>query len=109
MRRSCGPARPRPLAAATDVTDEQLARQAAAGHVEAFDALYLRYSDWLTGYASRIVGDRMVGREIARNTLLDAFTALRRGATPPHVQLWVSRIALTAALAARDARCRPAA
>jgi DNA-directed RNA polymerase specialized sigma24 family protein len=98
-----------PLVGEGAVPDEELARLAAEGSVEAFDALYLRYSDWLTGYAARIVDDRGIGRDVARNTLLAAFRALRHGTVPANVRLWLSRIALNGALEARATRQRPAA
>jgi RNA polymerase sigma-70 factor (ECF subfamily) len=51
-------------------TDEQLVQAANAGEQEAFEALYLRYRDWVVALAYRLTGSRDAALDIAQEVFL---------------------------------------
>ncbi|HEV3071287.1 MAG TPA: RNA polymerase sigma factor [Solirubrobacteraceae bacterium] len=85
-------------------SDERLAAMARAGHDRAFEALVQRYRRPLLRYCRRISISDGRAEDVVQQTLLQAWSALRRGANVRELRPWLYRIAHnTAVNLARDA------
>jgi len=85
-------------------SDERLAAMARAGHDRAFEALVQRYRRPLLRYCRRISISDGRAEDVVQQTLLQAWSALRRGAQVRELRPWLYRIAHnTAVNLARDA------
>jgi RNA polymerase sigma factor (sigma-70 family) len=85
-------------------SDERLAAMARAGHDRAFEALVQRYRRPLLRYCRRISISDGRAEDVVQQTLLQAWSALRRGAPVRELRPWLYRIAHnTAVNLARDA------
>jgi RNA polymerase sigma factor (sigma-70 family) len=85
-------------------SDERLAAMARAGHDRAFEALVQRYRRPLLRYCRRISISDGRAEDVVQQTLLQAWSALRRGASIRELRPWLYRIAHnTAVNLARDA------
>ncbi|HEY7952881.1 MAG TPA: sigma-70 family RNA polymerase sigma factor [Solirubrobacteraceae bacterium] len=84
-------------------SDERLAAMARAGHDRAFEALVQRYRRPLLRYCRRISIPDSRAEDVVQQTLLQAWSALRRGAPVRELRPWLYRIAHnTAVNLARD-------
>jgi RNA polymerase sigma factor (sigma-70 family) len=81
---------------ATQVRDEALMAQAAAGDLAAFNEIVVAYQDFLFAVVVRVVGDREAAADAVQDAFLHAWRSVRsyRGGL---VRGWLARIALNAA------------
>jgi RNA polymerase sigma-70 factor (ECF subfamily) len=79
-------------------TDEQLARDAAAGNTEAFGVLVDRLRAPLVAYLVGLVGGRDDAEEAAQEALLIAWERLRSLRNPARVSAWIHGIARNLAM-----------
>ena len=85
-------------------SDERLAAMARAGHDRAFEALVQRYRRPLLRYCRRIAVSDSRAEDVVQQSLLQAWSALRRGAQVRELRPWLYRIAHnTSVNLARDA------
>lgn len=73
--------------------EQELVLQAQAGDLVAFEKLYARYNDRICRYLSRMVGNDGVGCELAQDTFIKAWEALRKLRDPSSFKSWLYRIA----------------
>lgn len=74
-------------------SDERLAAMARAGHDRAFEALVQRYRRPLLRYCRRMSISDSRAEDVVQQTLLQAWSALRRGAAVRALRPWLYRIA----------------
>jgi RNA polymerase sigma-70 factor, ECF subfamily len=82
---------------------DTLVLRAQEGSQAAFELLYARFSNQITTYLSRMVGNDGVGCELTQETFLKAWSALPQLRDPDLFVRWLYRIALNCA---RDYRKR---
>jgi RNA polymerase sigma-70 factor (ECF subfamily) len=87
-----------------DKTDEQLARGATEGDLEAFEALVERFRAPVIGHVTGLIGRRAEAEELAQETFLIVWQKIRGLRDPSRVSGWIYRIA--GRLAKRQARAR---
>src|SRR5689334_13075454 len=73
-------------------SDEELARQSAAGHPEAFDELVRRHQDRLYTLAYRVVWNEQDAIECVQEALLRAWKAIGRFRTEAKLTTWLHQI-----------------
>ncbi|HZA90029.1 MAG TPA: sigma-70 family RNA polymerase sigma factor [Solirubrobacterales bacterium] len=78
-------------------SDEALARLAATGSDEAFEALVRRYRNALLRSCRRLLSEDRA-EDAVQQALLDAHQALARNGTPERFRPWLHRIAVNAAI-----------
>ncbi len=74
-------------------SDERLAAMARAGHDRAFEALVHRYRPPLLRYCRRLCIPDSRAEDVVQQSLLQAWSALRRGAAVRELRPWLYRIA----------------
>src|SRR3990172_7680524 len=75
-----------------DESDAALVRRVLAGDVERYAALVARYRDRLGRYALHRLGNRADAEDAVQETLVRAYRALERCATPERFGAWVFQI-----------------
>ncbi len=70
-------------------SDEELAQLAAGGDERAFSDLYNRYFPEVYDYAIRISRDRDIAALVLQSAFLRLYQALRSGALPPSIKLYL--------------------
>jgi RNA polymerase sigma factor (sigma-70 family) len=88
------------------LSDEALARRAAAGDGQAFAALYERYQQPLYGYCRSIVRNEGDAQDVLQSTLAGALSALQRHQRTAPVRPWLFRIAHNEAISLIRRRAR---
>jgi RNA polymerase sigma-70 factor (ECF subfamily) len=73
--------------------DAELIAQAAEGRREAFQTLAERYYRPLCGFLWKRCNDRDLVEDLAQETFLEAYKALRDGTRPEHLSSWLFGIA----------------
>ncbi len=81
-------------------SDERLVVLARAGHERAFEALVQRYRSPLLRYCHRLRLADNRAEDVVQQTLMQAWTALRRGAEVRELRPWLYRIAHNTAVSA---------
>lgn len=84
--------------AAVAATDEQLVEAARAGSDEAFEALFRRYRDRMTGYVRRIVGDAGRAEDIVQEAFMSALRSMRASDREINFRPWMFQIAKNACI-----------
>lgn len=79
-------------------SDERLAAMARAGHDRAFEALVHRYRPPLLRYCRRLSIPDSRAEDVVQQALLQAWSALRRGAAVRELRPWLYRIAHNTAI-----------
>jgi RNA polymerase sigma-70 factor, ECF subfamily len=87
-------------------SDEELARQSAAGHPEAFDELVRRHQDPMYTLAYRVVWDRQDAIDCVQEALFRAWKAIGRFRNDAQVSTWLHQIVLRVAYDCCAARKR---
>lgn len=90
-------------------SDERLAALVRAGHDRAFEALVLRHRAPLLRYCRRVPLSETRAEDVVQQALMQAWTALRRGAEVRDLRAWLYRIVHNTAIdvvrgAAREGR-----
>jgi RNA polymerase sigma-70 factor (ECF subfamily) len=100
-------ARQQPVTAVGDA-DRELAEQARAGDVGAFEALIRRYQGWVFTLALRMVGDRAEAEDMAQEIFFKAYQGLKGFKGSSRFSTWLYAIASHHCLNQLEARrCRP--
>ena len=86
--------------------DRTLVAEAAAGNVDAFESLVLRYQTRLVNYALAIVRDTGEAEDVAQETLIRAYRSLRRFRGESSFKTWLYTIATNTARTALERRGR---
>lgn len=81
----------------SSLTVDTLVLRAQAGSQPAFELLYARFSNQITIYLSRMVGNDGVGCELTQETFLKAWSGLPQLRNPEMFARWLYRIALNCA------------
>jgi RNA polymerase sigma factor (sigma-70 family) len=90
--------KPLMVAAATEATDDQLVAAAQQGSDVAFEALFRRYRDRITGYVRGIVSDHARAEDIVQDTFFSALRSLRATDREVVFKPWVYEIAKNACI-----------
>ena len=77
-----------------EASDEELASKAAAGEERAFDLLMRRHKAGVYRFARRYVGDADTAYEVAQETFVSAWSALKRYDPARPFAVWLRAIAL---------------
>lgn len=91
-----------------DVTDETLARQAAAGKHQAFSLLVKRYSGRVYNVAYRFSGNRADAEDIVQEVFIKVFRGLPKAHLDLPFRPWLYRIATNTAISHLRAKPAPA-
>lgn len=82
-------------------TDETLLRDIREDTPGAFDRFVEDYGDRIYGFGIRVCGEREDARDIAQETLLQAFRSLEKLKDPKALRSWLYRVAANACLMKR--------
>ena len=74
-------------------TDDELARAAGRGEVDAFEELYERHHLALLSFACHMLGRVHDAEDVVQHTFLAADTAFRQGPIPASVRAWIYTVA----------------
>jgi len=81
--------------------DRALLEGIRRGDAEAFDRFVERYGERIFGFGMRVCGEREDARDIAQETLLQAFRSLKNLKEPKAIRTWLYRVAAKACLMKR--------
>ena len=84
--------------AATDISDSQLVDAARQGSDTAFEALFRRYQDRITGYVRNIVSDHARAEDIVQDVFMSALRSLRSSDREIAFKPWIYQIARNACI-----------
>jgi len=76
----------------------EVVREAQAGDVAAFNALYQHYNGRIVTYLARMVGNDEEGRDLAQETFIKVWQALAKVHDEIHFDTWLYRIATNTAM-----------
>jgi RNA polymerase sigma-70 factor (ECF subfamily) len=79
--------------AASELSDIELVRAYQGGSVEAFDAIFLRYHQAISGLALRLVRDPLLAEDLVQETFLRVIRSADRVDEGFNFSAWVHRIA----------------
>jgi RNA polymerase sigma factor (sigma-70 family) len=90
--------KPLMVAAPTEATDDQLVAAAQQGSDAAFDALFRRYRERITGYVRGIVSDHARAEDIVQDVFMSALRSLRATEREVAFKPWIYEIAKNACI-----------
>ena len=85
-------------AASTEAREEELVASAQAGNVEAFEMLFRRYRDRITGYVRASVRDEGRSEDVVQEIFFSAHSSLSTLGHPAAFRTWLYQIARNACL-----------
>src|SRR4051794_35047941 len=80
-------------AASTEAREEELVAGAQAGNVEAFEALFRRYRERITGYVRANVRDQGRAEDLVQEIFFSAHSSLATLSHPAAFRRWLYQIA----------------
>jgi len=85
----------------TPETDEALLEAVQRDEPAAFERFVERYGGRIYGFGLRVCGEREDAKDVAQDTLLQAFQSLKQVAEPKALRSWLYRVASNACLMKR--------
>ncbi len=86
---------------ATTSDDQALLESIQREEPEAFERFVDRYGDRIYGFGMRVCGEREDARDVAQDTLFQAFRSLKQLKEPRAIRSWLYRVAANACLMKR--------